>query len=254
MSAALRIIPAFLVAIGGLALAAGSAEAVQVKNLPAPAPRPVPQPAPRPLPAPAPGGGGGGTVGTGTGQALPPLAWYELEPGLARGQKEKKPVVVVFTTRAYRGPGTFDSNVLRDALTRSAAVPVRVLPPEVPTVPAKAGADERKAAEDKYQEAMKKYRELATKYGASANPTLIFLTPGAEALGQLVQPGAPEVGRWLSGLPAAVKAFGEEGRRGRPAETRRRRQVLTRPLLHRRARRDGSGSLRTNGLTLRSLR
>jgi hypothetical protein len=148
-------------------------------------------------------------VGVPGGQALPALDWYELDPGLAKGKEEKRPVVVVFTTKTFRGPGTFDANALRDSLAKSAAVPVRVLPPEAPVIPAKATDEEKKALNDKYQEALKQYRELALKYGASANPTIIFLTPDAEVLGLLAAPEGREVNQWLLGLTKAVKDFGE---------------------------------------------
>jgi hypothetical protein len=221
----------WLAAVGGLFLVlGGSAQATQsmpapapvpvpVYRPPTPAPRPVPVPAPAPvpLPAPAPGGGGGGggyapstpTAGSGGGEALPDLTWYTLDEGLAKGKGDHKPVIVVFTTPEFRGPGTFDHVVLRELLTESGAVPVKVLPPAAPAITAKTPADEGRALQEKYQAAQKAYRELALKYGASTNPTVIFLTPGGEPVGSLYGPSLSMVKQWLTGLPKAVKTMEE---------------------------------------------
>ena len=211
MNPALRCLSAAALAVGGFLLSGGAAlAAVRPTPLPAPAPQPLPAPRPMPLPAPVPGGGSGGGTTTGSGGSvsiapLPELKWFELDSGLAKGREEHKPVVVVFTTKAFKGPGTFESALLREALTKSEAIPVRVLPPEAPTVAAKASPDERKALDDQYQEALRKYRELAGKYGAAANPTMIFLSPDAEAIGTLAAPDVSQVNQYLSGLGKAVK-------------------------------------------------
>jgi len=176
----------------------------------------MPAPAPAPRPAPAPGGGGGGAApSTGSGGAyspgepLPDLTWYSLDEGLAKGKSDHKPVIVVFTTPEFRGPGTFDHVVLRDLLTECNAVPVKVLPPAAPVITAKTPADEGKALQEKHQAAQKAYRELALKYGASTNPTMIFLTPGGDMIGSLYGPSVPMVKQWLTGLPRAVKTLEE---------------------------------------------
>jgi len=224
MSALFRRLTGSLLAAGGLVLALGNcAQAVQSMPAPQPMPppvrRPLPTPAPRPVPAPTPaptpgGGGGGGSQpsapawGSGAaGEALPALTWYTLEEGMSKGKDEKKPVIVVFTTRDFRGPGTFDNVTLRAALAKCEAVPVRVLPPVAPVIPAKAAPEEQKALQDKYQAALKDYSAVARKYDASLNPTMIFLAPGGEALGSICQPDASTVNQWLLGLPKALKAL-----------------------------------------------
>jgi hypothetical protein len=209
MATAFRFLSVAILTAGWAVLASGPAHALQ--GMPAPTPMPAPLPAPAPMPAPGPrplpggGGGGGGAVGVPGGQALPELKWYELEPGLAKGKEENKPVVVVFATKAFKGPGTFESNLLRESLAKSAAIPVRVLPPEAPAVPAMATAEERKALDDKYQEALRAYRGIAGKYGASANPTVIFLSPDADVVGTLASPDVNQVNQWLTGLSKAIK-------------------------------------------------
>ncbi|HOX05531.1 MAG TPA: hypothetical protein PK280_03935 [Planctomycetota bacterium] len=219
---------AWLAGAGGFFLAlGGSAQAVQsarppiempppvYRPLPVPAPRPAPapSPAPAPRPAPTPGGGGGGggggsvAVGGSSGEALPDLAWYALDEGLAKGRQDKRPVIVVFTTPECRAPGTFEHIVLRELLVECRAVPVKVLPPPAPAVAAGTPAAEQRALQEKHQAALKSYRELALKYGAGANPTVVFLTPGGEALGALHAPSVPQVKQWLMELPKTVKTW-----------------------------------------------
>ncbi len=167
--------------------------------------------------------GMGGSAGAGAGgghrrrrrtKPLPPLKWASLEAGLSKARSGNKPVVVVFTTRKFKGPATLNARMLRKALTGSGAIPVKVLPPKAPRVPAGASREEHKKLVASYQQALKKYRELAGKYGARTNPTMVFLAPGGDVVGRLSGPtNNSRVLSALKALPGRVKALLEKKKR-----------------------------------------
>ena len=153
------------------------------------------------------GGCGGGGVAIVPAKPLPPLVWETLDSGLAKAEKASKPLVVVFTTKEFKGPGTFENWALRDALKASGAIIARVLPPEAPSAPAGAKPEEVQALQDAYVQALKTHAELAKKYGVTMQPTQVFLTSGGEQMATLATPSQPEVQRYLQGLPKLVEQY-----------------------------------------------
>jgi hypothetical protein len=134
---------------------------------------------------------------------LPPMKWKSLDAALKSG----KPVVAVFTTRAFRGPAVFDNHDLRACLKASGAVAARVLPPEAPNTKGCATREEFNAAMEGYREKLKAYGELARKYGANVNPTMVCIAPGGDVVARLHGPGGGEVERTLKGLPETIRRF-----------------------------------------------
>jgi hypothetical protein len=152
------------------------------------------------------GGGAGGTITAAPAEPLPPLAWESLDSGLEKAKSAGKPLIVVFTTKDFRGPGTFEDRALRDALTGSGAVIARVLPPEQPAVPAGASAEQVRDLQDGYAQALAKYQDVARKYEvAGVNPTQVFLSPQGEKLTMLAAPSQPDVKQQLLTLPKLVE-------------------------------------------------
>jgi len=138
---------------------------------------------------------------------LPPLKWFELEPGLAEAKSNSKPAAAVFCTKEYKGAATFDSAELRKALTASGAIPIRILPPEPPRVPAESTADDVKKLQEQYNETIKKYKQTLAKYSVTTGPTMVFLTADGDAVGELVIPTDQQVSQALANLPKTIEAF-----------------------------------------------
>jgi hypothetical protein len=135
----------------------------------------------------------------------PGPAWEYLEPGLAKAAKEKRPAAIVFTTKGYRGPADFGSEDLREALAKSKAVAIKVLPPEMLPLPANAKPEEVRAEQDAHEKAMARYREAARKYGvAGVDPTLVFVKPDGTVSSPLAAPDAAALKRALEALPGAL--------------------------------------------------
>ncbi len=150
----------------------------------------------------------GGTRGT---VKLKPVAWKSLSSALSSAKSSDKAVVLVFATEGLRSAATFNrasstkhAEATRKALSESGALPVKYLPPKVPSTRGMDG-DSARAALKTYQEAMKKYRATAKKYGATLYPTMVFLAPEGDVMGRLYCPNAQTVHQTLKALPAAIK-------------------------------------------------
>ena len=153
------------------------------------------------------GGSRGGTR-RGVQLKLPKIKWKSLNGALG----SNKPVVVIFTIKGLKSAATFNRagtpeqvKALRRELSKSGAVPVKLLPPEVPNVRGM-GDESRRLALKRHAAAMKKYRDAARKYGATAYPTMVFLAPGGDLMARLYSPSASAVHQTLQALPAAVVA------------------------------------------------
>jgi len=139
---------------------------------------------------------------------LPPMKWESLEAGLAKAKSSNKPAIVVFTTSNFKGPGTFESWPLRNALTKSGAIPIRVLPPVAPVLAPNASADEINRVQKSYAEALKKYQETARQYGvAEIHPVVAFVEPNGAVLWTLRGPGHDDMLKHTAGLPQGVREY-----------------------------------------------
>lgn len=113
----------------------------------------------------------------------------------------------MFTTACFDGAPTFKGDLLRKKLKAAKVIPVKVLPPQAPKVPAGASADDVKKLKAGHAEAVKKYTKLARKHGVARYQTMVFMTPEGEIVTRLVSPNQSQVHRTLVELDKLIKRF-----------------------------------------------
>ncbi len=128
-----------------------------------------------------------------------------MAAGLAEAKLKSQPLVAVFTTACFDGSPTFKGDLLRTGLKAAKIIPVKVLPPQTPKVPAGTSADDVKKLRASHAEAVKKYTTLARKHGVTKYHTMVFMTPEGEVVTRLVNPNQSQVHRTLVGLDKLLK-------------------------------------------------
>jgi hypothetical protein len=151
--------------------------------------------------------------------ALPALKWAsDLDAGLKQAKTKSQPVLVLFTTKTFKGLPNFDDKDVRKALTDSGAVLVKILPPEAAKPAKGATADDIKKQQDAFADAQTKYKDLCAKYSVTATPTIVFFDADGDAVSTLATPTNDQLVQALNGLAKTIEAFKAAKAKADPAK------------------------------------
>ena len=112
-----------------------------------------------------------------------PVTWCEtMSEGIEEATKKDRPIVLVFPEAAANRHEWFDDYYARAFVKGSDVVCVRMLPPQMPNIPANATPQQRQLYADAFNKLQKEYADLIRKYNVSMVPTIVFLSPDGDTV------------------------------------------------------------------------
>jgi len=111
------------------------------------------------------------------------VKWLEtMSEGVAEATKRDRPIVLVFPEAVTNRHEWFHDSYARVYAVASDAVFVRMLPPQMLSIPAGATAETRQLIATAFQKLQKEYTTLVAKYGVAMLPTVLFTSPDGDTV------------------------------------------------------------------------
>jgi thioredoxin-related protein len=112
-----------------------------------------------------------------------PIKWCEtLTDGVAEATRRDRPLVVVFPEATVNRHEWFNEGYSQLFVNSSDVVCVRMLPPQIPNIPATATPEQRRLINEAVAKLQKEYNDLVAKYGVTTLPTIVFASPDGDTV------------------------------------------------------------------------